>query len=303
MKKLLSLLPAMVLLAGCIGCRADLPSTILTSVYKDQQITLKYAAVTDTLWPEGMSKIWYYNNYAITYNVGTTEKPYTDSENRYSCMDTSGKILFTKVCQEMLPVNKDGITYMMVGSLDTGYSYVKLDLAGNETPCTREEYEQAQQQINNIISQYLPWENTELYGHFEETTQPDGTTCRTAVRNNGTRCGTFKQPASELQWWAPDLILVGKVGEPKTLYNASGEKLSVGPLDNIGNFYNGIAPFWQDGKLGLLGNDGAVIIPATIETINETQNYDVFLEDKIVIEHEGTTAVLEIQRSPKNNPT
>ena len=299
MKQLLSTLLAITLLFGCTGCRTDLPNTSLAGMYRNEQITTKYIAVTDREWPEGISEIWYHNNYAIIYDIGTAEKPYADYQNRYSCMDASGKILFTKVCDEMLHINQDGTMYMMVGSATTEPYYAKLDLMGNETPCTREEYDQAKKQINNAVHQYLPWENTTLYGHFEETVQQDGTTCRTAVRNNGTPCGTFEQPSSELQWWAPNLIVVGKVGESKTLYDPSGKQLPVEPLDNIGNFYNGIAPFWRDGKLGLLGDDGTVIIPATLKTANTTPNYIIALENKIVIEHAGKIAVLEIQRSLK----
>ncbi len=299
MKKLLSILLAIVLLCGCTGCRTAVPNTSLTGIYQNDQITVKYIAVTDRVWPEGISETWYYNNYAIIYDAGTAEKPYTDYQNRYSCMDASGKILFTKTCDEMLPINKNGTTYINITSATAEAYYAKVDLMGNETPCTREEYDQAKKQINDAVHQYLPWENTTLYGHFEETVQQDGTTYRTAVRNNGTQCGTFEQPASELQWWAPNLIVVGKAGESKTLYDAFGKQLSVEPLDNIGNFYNGIAPFWKDGKLGLLGDDGTVIIPATLETTNATHNYSIALEDKIVIEHAGKIAVLEIQRSPK----
>lgn len=269
-------------------------NSMTSGTYKGQKITLSCITVTDRVYYGDVNTFSYFwNGYMVFFDNGTDSDSF-DYGNRWSCMDSTGRIMFTKACEYMLPFDENGCSYIM-REKDFVYSYAKIDLSGNESPVTQEEYKRAKEKITEIYNQ-LPWENETKYGTFKEITDEDGTICYMAVRNDGRECGIFYNDREDLRWWAEDIVLVGSPVLPMHIYNTDGEKIMEQSVDKIGNFYNGIAPFWQDHKMGLIGDDGKIIIPATVESETTVTIESPCLEDKIVIEYDGKIAVLQFDR-------
>lgn len=123
--------------------------------------------------------------------------------------------------------------------------------------------------------------------------------------------GVEQGPASEEEIsWRPDIPEAG-VGFDKGLTVVEGEsELPVKPVtiqdknghvvaafDRIGTFYKGLASFLQKGKLGFVGADGSIVIPASYPV--DTTFYDgfVFNEDLLVLNVGQRVGIVRITRS------
>lgn len=123
---------------------------------------------------------------------------------------------------------------------------------------------------------------------------------------NGVECG----PASDEEIrWQPDIPKAGvgfdknvtveiektdELMKPVTLKDESGHMMA--GFDCMGTFYKGLAPFLQDGKLGFVGADGSIVIPASYP-VRINYNLFVFNEDLLVVNVGWHIGIIRITRS------
>ena len=88
----------------------------------------------------------------------------------------------------------------------------------------------------------------------------------------------------------PDIWLINDIEKSNTeLTNGS---------KRIGRYYNGLAPFIQDQKLGFVDENKEVVIPASYPVItSEFTPLYVFNEDLLIVNAQGRIAIIEIIRS------
>ena len=229
------------------------PSTFTaTGTYKGEQITLTLVKKTDRLSCDGY--MYFDNGYVTFWDINNFEDAEADTENFYTCMDTEGNVVFTVPCDGLLSFNAEGITY---GEEMDG-TYFRINLQGEKTPVSDEEYEQAEAAILDS----LPWRQPQNYGTFVETTDENGKEALRLILPDGTEAGLFPADEGEVNLIAPGLVTIGEYAEDVYLYNTDGEMLYRAGFDEIGYFSDGIATFWRDDKMGLIGDDGTIIIPA-----------------------------------------
>ena len=271
----LALVPALaLLLAGCRG-GGNQPEkvTTATGTYKGQTITLSLTKETDFVAGEDFL---FYNNGYMTFLDITNTMEAEQPEIEYSCLDVNGKKLFTINCDSILPVNQDGVTY---ARLEDG-TCVRVNLNGDQTEISEDEYFEAEM----AVSEKLPWEQNYSSHHFEETENADGTYSHQLIYGDGTAGSTFiAKETEEVKCITDKLVTVGYYDGERRLFDITGKQLHDKPFDSIGYFYNGLAPFWQDGKMGLLGDDGSIVIPATFPHTPDALSTIPFNEDILVL--------------------
>ncbi len=259
----LALVPTLaLLLAGCTEkpipesstpeSSAPTGTTSATGTYKGQNITLSLVKKTDRLAGEGY--LYFANGYVTFWD--TTEFMDSDmAENEYTCMDTTGKVLYTIPCYKLLSVNKEGFAY---GEEMDG-SYFRVNLQGEKAPVSDEEYMQAEEEATSA----LPWRQPKNYGTLEEATDDKGEACYRLALPDGTPGGQYPADEGDVMLLSPHLVAVDEFADLLYLYDTAGEMIHRSGFEEIGHFYEGVAPFWRNGKMGLIGDDGTIIIPAT----------------------------------------
>ena len=278
-------------------------STILvpdpvTGTYNGQTITLRYKAITDYLWAGDMSPAGFYNGMAIFFYMGTVGHNYYDysaPSNTFAYMDPSGRAINDQLYHIPLHFNEDGKALAQRASDKT---WVFLDKSGKETVCSAEDVEDEKANFPDPPST----EDKEGFIdglkaiHQEESEQKN-----IIVNKEGETVAVLPDEYADVYIWTKDFVLAmfgnGEWGEYIQLYNTSGKLLNETKFDRIGEFYNGLAPFLIDGKLGILDDKGQIVIPASFEVDNTTHDNLNLREDLILVNKEDRICILEITRS------
>ena len=278
-------------------------STILvpdpvTGIYNGQTITLRYKAITDYLWAGDMSPAGFYNGMAIFFYMGTVGHNYYDYSaptNTFAYMDPSGHVINDRLYHTALHFNEDGKALAQRASDST---WVFLDKAGKETECSAEAVEDEKL---NFPSPPSPQDKEGFIDGLKAVHQEDSEQKNIIVNQKGETVAVLPNEYADVYIWTKDFVLAmfgnGEWGEYIQLYNTSGKLLNETKFDRIGKFYNGLAPFLIDGKLGILDDKGQIVIPASFEVDNTTHDNLNLREDLILVNKENRICILEITRS------
>ncbi|MBQ8683072.1 MAG: hypothetical protein IJ518_00975 [Clostridia bacterium] len=284
----LALVPALALvLTGCRGeDKPDAPSgsseptvTTATGTYAGQNVTLSLVKETD--YPTDQDGLYFHNGYVVFLNI--SERDDIDGlENNYTCLDAGANHIFTVASTDILHIGDNNCTYV---TTEDG-SYRRVNLNGDMTEVDEEEY------MNAVSAMYetLTWEQT-LYGTFQQVTSDSGKPCYRLTQVDGTPAGDFPTDEGQPTLLNEKLVTTCTEDGKHYLYGYDGKRIYEESFENIGTFYNGLAPFWQNGKLGLLGEDGSVVIPATVHSPIYSISTVYFNEDMLAVVNSETSHV------------
>ena len=84
--------------------------------------------------------------------------------------------------------------------------------------------------------------------------------------------------------------------ETASLYSAAGRRLTKQPLQRIGGFEAGLAPFLQDGRLGLLAETGKIVSPATWPVGVEPEDHFLLFEGLLAVNTGGYISIIRVEQ-------
>ncbi|MBQ4130829.1 MAG: WG repeat-containing protein [Clostridia bacterium] len=302
-RKLSILLSAMLVLSVLSGCEKAPTQqfTPLTGTYQGQNISLQYDVITDFSWSQDMSPIVFYNGYANFYYEAAADGDQTSQANSagFTCMDITGNRTINTVYPQLSPFDEDGIAVAAKNTTSNieDIEWVFVDAKGTERGlATEADFENRNDAFDrDVYNTFRKPDNLNAITKGEEFN--GNTSSQNALIDTAGRIVvSFPEEFNSVTFISENLVAAGVYPEYYYLYNTSGTRLHDTAFEKIGSFYNGLAPFLQDGKLGLLSAAGEIVIPATYATeINPALRW-AFYEDRMVVEHEGRIAILTITR-------
>ncbi len=264
----------------------------VSGTYNSQSIIMQYSVITDYIWPQdnliptyflnGYTPFWYYGTDSIDpifaySNIGAT------------FLDKTGRMICEPIYASASYFNDEGLG-LVQKELDSGrWTYIDAD--GNEVS------EVQNPQFSDIqISEYV---NGLKFAKLDEGEH------RNVIMNEaGETVAVLPDDKIIEGYVASDSLVVCGIGDDDLpysnyyqIYDINGNLISETKFDRIGNCYNGLIPFYLDGKLGIMGDDGSIVIPASYPI--ELNYYYSFIlnEDLIIVNTEGKVGIIEIIRS------
>ena len=235
----------------------------VTGTYNGKTITMQYAAVSDCVWTNDNLKPYaFFNGYLPFFYYGTAQAP-SSVPLGAAYMDKSGKMICEPIYIETYPFNSNG--YALAQKNDESWVYV--DTHGVEST--------ADPEARTI------WPNIDLTNK-QPVIMPAG--CSNAFMYD-------------------DEVVVAcfgdnQYGDYSQLFDTNGNLLVETEFERIGNFYQGLAPFIMNGKLGIIDSNGNIVIPAVFSKSFNTLSDPLFInEDLIVLNTNGYIGIIEIVRS------
>ena len=268
----------------------------VTGTYNGKTITMQYAAVTDYIYPgDNLRPTYFSNGYAGFHYYGKIgeEEHYVGG----TFMDKTGKMICEPIYSNVAPFNSDGIA-LVIKQKKSGWPggdgpWLYLDSTGTEKgECTEDP-------------------DIWLMSHEQKEEYTDGLkivelgTQRFAIVNANNETVAELNDYREVYRIASGLIACiydkddyyGPYGQYCHLYDINGKLISETKFQRIGEFYNGLAPFWQDGKLGFLDDKGNIVIPATYPISLDMGDAFRYNDDLLLVNAQGRIAIVEIIRS------
>ncbi len=312
MRKWLVLMLTLCICFSMIGCGAvskpesDAPSigsnaadntlpAAVDGTYNGRKITMRYDVVTDFEWLLDMSLITFYNGYARFY---VYEDNATSSSNKYTYMDVTGTRITQNVYQEASHFDENGIAVAAKETTEDirDAKWVFIDTQGKEIgPATFGDYEER----NNAFQR-------DVYDNFKNNYNLRAITKRETIDGSiegqnalvdeaGKVFATFPEEFNTVKMVAEDLVVAGSFPDNSYyLYNTKGKRLSDTAFEKVGTFYNGVAPFLQDGKMGVVAETGEIVIAATY-SVDYSGVLDLtYYENRVVIGYNDRIAIITI---------
>lgn len=236
--------------------------------------------------------VYYQQNHRFVNGFATLSIA-TEDGAKTLCIDTKGRIT-----EKDAPISTTDEAYIWPSSIGADYSagegmYLYSDHSSEESL-----YGLMDEKGNIITSpQYVGYLN--FYGGYAVAQKANGT--YVAIDSTGKEYGIL--PGGRSAGEGTVIIQDGTPGNySQYLYSIQGERLSEG-YDCISYFENGLALIEKDNKVGIIDNNGTVILPPTIafDTITyppTTREYRIaFLDNNaFLLPIGGEFAVISIQR-------
>lgn len=296
LRKLCVLLSMLLILSALSGCEQS-PAPV-TGTYQGQNITLQQDVITDFVWPQDMASIAFYNGYACFYYEGTADKSQAEPAG-FTCMDTAGNRITSTVYAQLSPFDEEGIAVAAKNGTSNreDIEWVFVDTEGTERGlATEADFENRSDAFNRAV--YDNVNNPDDLHAITKGEEFNGSAYsqNALIDAAGRVMVSFPEEFNSVTLLSENLVAAGVYPSYYYLYDTSGTRLHDTAFEKLGTFYNGLAPFLQDGKLGLLSASGEIVIPATYTTeINPALRW-AFHEDRMVVEHEGRIAILTVTR-------
>lgn len=263
----------------------------VTGTYNGQTITMKYSAITDYIWPDDNLRPFYFvNGYAPIFYYGSV--PNQENLVGGTYIDKTGRMICEPIYNFVSMFNTNGLA--VVQKADD--SWVYLDTTGAEKGACDysdsyiwSDYPTDSDGFVDGLKVVEQGEDTQKFVVINKeekvvATMPGGVK-RAFITTKGAIVCTFGDEND------------GPYGKYTQLYNTAGMRLNETEFYRIGRFYNGLAPFLLDGKLGIIDDTGTIVIPATYPV--DTSDCDTFgMNDNLILVNiEGRIGIIEITRS------
>lgn len=288
----------------------DLPGPV-TGTFQGQTITMSYAAISDLTIDLEFSKP-FHNGYAV---VMTTHSELSGPayQETFAFIDTQGRVLGNTFYLAAMPFGKEGLATVK----KTDGTWATIDQTGNEVSAASEPVIPAVEQ---------PFYNEgDLYGLLNSDGQPitpliyasvglsfqeglcfvrlsQGENRNVLIDSTGQICTTLPDDCISAQANTDNTVVVWySTGLPYAqyrLFNTQGELLNELYFDKIGNFVEGLAPVVRNGLMGVIDNQGNLIIEPSLP-IENYYRADLCLSENYILGqiHENQLAILQVTRS------
>lgn len=117
------------------------------------------------------------------------------------------------------------------------------------------------------------------------------------VNRQGQTVAILPEEITHIRIATKGVVIAGVEDEYEQVYDTNGQLLNKARFGKVGEFYNGLAPFIQDGKLGILSDAGQIVIPATYAVGNGFLDNLSLSEDHILFDTSGRIGIIEIVRT------
>ena len=266
----------------------ELPEDI-TGTYNGKMVTLSICGIVDVI-PE-RSNAYFVNGYSsiLDSNQPDEDAEYNklgDTSTAWSIVDTSGNIIGLFGADEITPFDKNGIavarSYEYIDDAETEsidvycFMNTKCEIIKKATKADYKKYEELRPDF--ITKEYTYYKTSQngqykiidIEGEEELDETPIINPEKIKIKNQNEELLLELDTKFYKAKFITDNLIVayqhmGNTDFNRYLYNIDGTLLSNEPFEYIGNCENNIVPFVQNNKLGLMSQNGEVIIPATLK--------------------------------------
>ena len=275
------------------GTSVELPAPV-TGTYDGKTVTMRYVAITDYIWPvDNLRPVIFANGYAPFYYYGKV--PEEENLVGGSYLDKTGRMICEPLYKLVSRFDKNGRALAQRKS-DGVWVYLNTD--GKEIGVC-DDHDREWYLFNDVDDT----EKTDEEGFVDgrkAVEQSEGKFV--IVDKEGTVVANLPDGLMEASVKSKNLVVCkfgkqsedGPFGKYMMIYDTAGKPLNEIKIQKISPFVGGLAPFVSDGKLGLLGIDGTIIIPPTYPV--NVHSYDVFElhENLLLLNTGGRISIVEI---------
>lgn len=244
------------------------PPTTATGTYNGKTVTLTLDIVTEIPYTSsGFLPTKFLNGYA----------PYSEEDQAVSYsnyIDRSGKRLLDSGYADVTHFSADGIAVVKKANGE----WVKIDTTGQELAAATDE-------------ERISWQHLGVYSNYvcENGTHIDYSK-NALVDKQSNILHAFNEDEQFNRLISENAMAVGLIGNLR-LCNLSGETISQITFTNLSNCVNGVFGFVADGKLGIMADNGQVIIEPTFPVDVQFKDILYFSDNCFVLNQADKVAI------------
>lgn len=290
---------------------AALP-TPLTATLQGKTVTMAYTAITAIPWPTDVRPTWFHNGFMPVYGYVDPETGETAAGGAY--MNTAGRIICEPIYDELYDFDDTGFAIAEKSTDGSGLSLYEYEWARRYGQSFYPRSGQGAEYVYiNRNGEAFACADTAAELSLTKTEPPPlyGYTAGYLLErvkgryrvldSTGAVVATLPKTVTTAERAAGGAIIATAVDpetgrEKASLYSVAGRRLTKQPLQRIGGFEAGLAPFLQDGRLGLLAETGKIIIPATWPVEVEPEDHFLLFEGLMAVNTGGYISIIRVEQ-------